>query len=180
MRRPDDGALKLSDDALNAHDFEFTGIDGAALPLSNFRGRPTLVVNTASQCAFTGQYRGLQQLWEEFESVGVTVLGVPCNDFGRQEPGSSEEIISFCDLKFRVTFPMTSKVQIRGGQPHPFYGWLRDQVGVAGHPRWNFYKYLIDSGGNLVDWYTPFTRPGSSRLRKRIMAFAPRGAVASH
>ena len=152
----------------NAYQFTFHGIGGDAIPLSRFSGKAILVVNTASQCGFTPQYQGLEALWKARREAGLVVLGVPSNDFGGQEPGSDKEISEFCDLKFHVTFPMTAKTQVTGAPAHPFYGWVGAQVGWIGRPHWNFYKYLIDRDGRLVDWYSSLTRPDGARVDAAI------------
>ena len=110
---------------MNAHDFHFKSIDGDPMPLSKFQGKVVLVVNTASQCGFTRQYGGLVELWNKFKNDGLVVLAVPSNDFGGQEPGTSEEIKTFCEVTFGVDFPMTEKVSVAGNQAHPFYKWQR-------------------------------------------------------
>ena len=153
-----------------AHDFHLTTIDGAALPLANFSGKPVLLVNTASKCGYTPQYADLQKLWDEFKSQGLTVLGVPCNDFGGQEPETESAIIAFCQRAFGITFPMTSKVHVRGAQRHPLYTWLATQGGFFSRPRWNFHKYLIGRDGKMVDWFSSMTRPNTSRLRAAVQS----------
>lgn len=152
----------------SAHEFEFTSIDGTPLPLSNYRGKIVLVVNTASRCGFTSQYAGLQNLWERYRNRGLVVLGVPSNDFGNQEPGSEAEIKRFCKENFGVDFPMTSKVSVRGGAVHPFYAWVAGLLGSSGMPRWNFQKYLIGPDGRLLSWYPPMTSPKSIALKRAI------------
>ena len=150
----------------SAHQFSFTSLTGKPLSLANYAGKALLVVNTASKCGFTPQYRGLEEIWRLYEDKGLVVLGVPSNDFGGQEPGSSEEIRGFCENVFHVSFPMTEKVKVTGPDAHPFYQWLLPQVGLAGKPRWNFYKYLLDRDGQLVDWFTPLTKPDSGKLTR--------------
>ena len=120
------------------------------------------MVNTASRCGFTKQYADLQDLWERFQECGLVVLGVPSNDFGSQEPGSEREIKTFCEVNFNVDFPMTSKVQVKGDDAHPFYRWAGGEVGALGKPRWNFHKYLIGPDGRLVEWFSTPTKPTSS------------------
>jgi len=149
---------------MSAHDYSFTSIDGAALPMSEFAGKAVLVVNTASRCGFTPQYDGLQALWETYRDRGLVVLGVPSNDFGSQEPGSEADIKEFCTVNFNITFPMTEKEVVSGDKAHPFYAWAREQVGFVGSPKWNFHKYLIGPDGQLVDWFSSVTGPDSSRL----------------
>ena len=147
----------------SAHDFTFERIEGGALPLANYRGKTLLLVNTASQCGFTGQYAGLQNLWETYRGRGLVVLGVPSDDFGGQEPGTASEIKQFCTVNFDINFPMTDKVNVKGVDAHPYYRWVAAQ-GLLKTPRWNFFKHLIDVDGNLVDWFGSTTRPDSPKL----------------
>lgn len=152
----------------NAHDFSFQSIEGDTLPLSSFAGKAILIVNTASLCGFTPQYEELQTLWTDLKESGLIVLGVPSNDFGNQEPGTSEEIVSFCQGAYGVTFPLTEKVKIKGENAHPFYRWAREALGPAKIPRWNFHKYLVAPDGGLVKAYNSSVRPSSARLRGDI------------
>lgn len=166
------GQLRAS--TMSFHDFEFTSIEGEALPASAFDGKAVLVVNTASQCGFTKQYTALQNVYEQYRDQGLVVLGVPSNDFGGQEPGSEAEIKEFCEVNFSVDFPLTGKVVIKGDNAHPFYKWAKDQVGMVGSPKWNFHKYLIDPNGALVDWFSTPTAPTSGKVTKAIKAVLPK------
>ena len=157
----------------SAHDFSFTAIDGAPLPMTEFRGKAVLVVNTASFCGFTGQYEALQALYERFQDRGLVVLGVPSNDFGRQEPGSADEIKEFCEINYQITFPLTEKQVVSGSEAHPFYRWAADRVGTMGKPRWNFHKYLVGPDGELVDWFSTVTKPNSPKVVSAIEAVLP-------
>lgn len=148
-----------------AYDFTFFDGQDAPLPLSAYQGKALLIVNTASRCGFTPQYGGLQALWQEYKDKGLVVLGVPCNDFGNQEPASNREIKQLCYRNYGVEFPLSRKEQVKGAYAHPFYIWARAVLGGAKAPMWNFHKYLIDRQGNLVDCYLPFTKPTSARLR---------------
>ncbi len=143
-------AQDASSEGRGAHAFGFTGIDGAPLPLSGYAGKAVLVVNTASRCGFTGQYRALQALWSDYRGRGLVVLGVPSNDFGGQEPGSEAEIRAFCGEDYGVDFPLTAKTPVRGPEAHPFYRWARAEAGGLAAPKWNFHKYLIAPDGRLV------------------------------
>ncbi|UCH75144.1 MAG: glutathione peroxidase [Rhodospirillales bacterium] len=154
----------------SAHDFTFTAIEGGPLPLSDFRGKVVMVVNTASFCGFTRQYDGLQAVWERYRDRGLIVLGVPSNDFGNQEPGTEDEIKRFCEVNFNIDFPMTSKVPVKGADAHPFYMWAAGEVGDAGTPRWNFHKYLIGPEGELVAWFSTRTEPTSREVAVAIEA----------
>jgi glutathione peroxidase len=151
-----------------AHDFTFTSIEGKDLPLSEFRGKVVLVVNTASQCGFTHQYADLQNVWSRYRDQGFVLLGVPSNDFGGQEPGSEEEIKTFCEVNFNVDFPLTSKVHVKGDSAHPFYRWAGRKAGAMGQPRWNFHKYLIGPDGEFVDWFSTPTSPTSGKVTSAI------------
>ena len=156
-------------DSGSTYDFTFTTLIGnAPLPLAQFRGRVVLVVNTASQCGFTPQYEGLEALYRKYRDRGLVVVGVPSNDFGGQEPGSSEEIANFCRVNYGVTFPMTAKVHVRGESAHPFFRFAQERFGLSGSPKWNFHKYLIARDGRLVDYFHFHVAPDSPRLVKAI------------
>lgn len=161
-----------------AYDYEFTAIEGQPLPLSTYRGKVVLVVNTASLCGYTPQYAGLQKVWEKYRDRGFILLGVPSNDFGSQEPGSDKEIKQFCDLNYGIDFPMTTKVHVRGRNAHPFYGWAAQQLGAQSRPRWNFHKYLVGRDGRLVGWFPSAVEPGSADLVRAIEAALGRKATA--
>jgi glutathione peroxidase len=154
----------------SAHDYDFTAIDGSPLPLKSFAGKAVLVVNTASQCGLTPQYEGLEQLWRDYRDRGLVVLGVPSNDFGAQEPGSEEQIRSFCETRFAVDFPMTSKTVVQGEAAHPFYRWASEQLGEAAEPKWNFHKILLGKDGRALQGFGSRTEPGDSGLRTALEA----------
>ena len=143
------------------HQFSATAIDGQDVDLSDYEGKVVLVVNTASQCGFTPQYQGLQQLHEQYADQGFAVLGFPCDQFGNQEPGADSEIAGFCERNFGVTFPLFSKVEVNGEDAHPVYQWLRDQKGglLGSKIKWNFTKYLVGKDGTVIDRYAPTTKP---------------------
>ena len=149
---------------MSAHDFEFASIDGKPLKLSDFAGKAVLVVNTASACGFTPQYKGLEDLWRNYRDKGLVVLGVPSNDFGAQEPGSETQIQNYCETRFNVSFPMTSKSTVIGGNAHPFYKWIVSQAGEGAAPRWNFHKFLIDTKGNLAGAFPSKVAPEDAKL----------------
>lgn len=161
-------ASALSARAADAYDFEFTSIDGEPLPLAEYRGRPLLVVNTASFCGFTGQYEALQTVWSRYRQQGLVVIGVPSNDFGAQEPGSEGEIKQFCEVNFNVDFPMTAKTVVIGNGAHPFYRWAASELGAASAPRWNFHKYLISPTGSLVASFPTMTAPTAEPVTRAI------------
>jgi len=153
---------------MNAHDFEFTRIDGGTLRLADYAGRALLVVNTASECGYTPQYAGLQQLSDRFGESGLVVIGVPSNDFGAQEPGSEGEIQNFCTSRYDVSFLLTSKQKVAGSDAHPFYGWLVGQLGDIGAPQWNFHKYLVGPDGELAGLWASATDPQDPELVESI------------
>lgn len=153
----------------NIYKFNFSTInDNTELPLSKFKGKVILIVNTASKCGFTGQYDGLEKLYQRFKDQGLVIIGVPSNDFGSQEPGEPEEIASFCKLNFGVSFPLTSKETVSGENAHLFYLWAATKLGIGSKPKWNFHKYLINRKGELVDFFLPITKPLSSNIIKKI------------
>jgi glutathione peroxidase len=143
----------------DAYDFDFTSIDGTPLPLSTFKGKAVLVVNTASKCGLTPQYDGLEKLYTDYKDKGLVVLGVPCNQFAGQEPGTEAEIKEFCDVRFHVDFPMTAKVDVKDATRHPFYAWAEQQLGEPAVPVWNFHKILIGPKGEAVAAFGPRTDP---------------------
>jgi glutathione peroxidase len=151
-----------------AHDFEFRSIDGDALPMSAFKGKAVLVVNVASQCGLTPQYEGLEKLWRDKRDAGLVVLGVPANDFGAQEPGTENEIKTFCETRFAVDFPMTAKEHVIGAGAHPLYKWVASELGEAAAPKWNFHKYLINKDGTLAGTFGSRTEPGAAELGAAI------------
>lgn len=134
------------------------------IALSDYDGKVLLVVNTASKCGFTGQYEGLEALYQQYKEQGLVIIGVPSNDFGAQEPGTHEDIAEFCKLNFGVSFPMTAKYAVTGDNAHPFYRWARDVKGFSGAPKWNFHKYLVGRDGKLIDYFHSTTSPDASSL----------------
>lgn len=154
----------------NAYDFAFTAIDGAPLPLAQFKGKAVLVVNTASRCGLTPQYEGLEKLWGDWRDKGLVVLGVPCNQFAGQEPGTEAEIRDFCALNYRVDFPMTAKTEVKDAGRHPFYAWAEEALGAAAVPVWNFHKILVGKDGEAVAAFGPRTDPLDEELTGAIAA----------
>jgi glutathione peroxidase len=149
---------------MTVHDFHAKSIDGADVQLSDYSGKVLLIVNVASQCGFTPQYAGLEKLHEKYRDRGFAVLGFPCNQFGKQEPGSESAIKSFCETRFGVTFPLFSKIDVNGANAHPLYKYLVDsKPGFLGTRRikWNFTKFLIDRSGQPVKRYSPQDKPES-------------------
>jgi len=153
-----------------AHDYDFTAIDGAPLPLSTFRDKVVLVVNVASRCGLTPQYDGLEKLYTDYRDRGLVVLGVPSNQFMGQEPGTNAEIAEFCRTTFGVDFPMASKVDVKGDDAHPFYKWSVDQVGEPAEPVWNFHKLLVGKDGSLINVFGPRTDPQDPEIKAAIEA----------
>jgi glutathione peroxidase len=152
----------------NAYDFSFETLQGKPYALKDLTGRPMVVVNTASKCGFTPQYKGLEALWRDHREQGLVVIGVPSNDFGAQEPGTHAEIASFCELNYGVDFPMMGKVHVKGPQAHPFFKWAASQGGFGASPKWNFFKYLIGKDGQLADWFSSITSPDSGKLKSAV------------
>src|SRR6476659_3641647 len=145
----------------NIYDFSARTIDGDELPLSEFKGKALLVVNTASKCGFTPQYEGLEALYSELKDEGFVVLGFPCNQFGGQEPGAEDEIEEFCQVNYGVTFPMFAKVDVNGDDEHPLYAWLKSEKKglLGGRIKWNFTKFLVGRDGTVIKRYAPTTEP---------------------
>ncbi|HQR20007.1 MAG TPA: glutathione peroxidase [Burkholderiaceae bacterium] len=144
------------------YDFSAKTIDGKTRKLSDYKGKVLLVVNTASQCGFTPQYKGLEALYEKYKDKGFAVLGFPSNQFGQQEPGPDDEIAEFCEMNYGVTFPMFSKIDVNGDSAHPLYKYLTStKKGLLGSEaiKWNFTKFLVDKKGNVVERYAPTTKP---------------------
>ena len=155
----------------SVYDFEARQIDGQTVPLAQFRGKPLLIVNTASACGFTPQFGGLEELHKAYGPRGLVVLGFPCNQFGSQDPGSNDEIASFCQLNYGVSFPMMAKIDVNGGEAHPLYQWLtKEAPGLLGSKaiKWNFTKFLVGKDGQVLKRYAPQEAPG--KLAKDIEA----------
>ncbi|TFW32611.1 glutathione peroxidase [Massilia horti] len=147
---------------MNAFDFNANALDGSPVDLAQYRGKVLLIVNTASECGFTPQYKGLEQLYEQYRERGLVVLGFPCNQFGKQEPGSEEQIGAFCEENYGVQFPMFAKIEVNGEGAHPLYRYLKKAApGVLGIKaiKWNFTKFLINKDGSVYKRYAPQTKP---------------------
>lgn len=152
-----------------AYDYTFKRLaSGADLPLKDLQGKVLLVVNVASACGYTAQYRELESLFEAKQQKGLVILGVPCNEFGRQESGSEEQIAAFCGGQYKVSFPMTGKVEIIGPGRHPFYRWISAELGEDGLPKWNFHKYLIGRDGEIVDSFPSSAQPLGPKMLASI------------
>lgn len=153
------------------YDFDALSIDGKPVALEQFRGHPMLIVNTASACGFTPQFGGLEQLHQAYGPRGLVVLGFPCNQFGNQDPGSNDEIATFCQRNFGVSFPMMSKIDVNGPEAHPLYQWLAAEApGLLGSKaiKWNFTKFLVGKDGTVIKRYAPQDAP--EKLAKDIEA----------
>ena len=149
-------------------DFEIKDINEEILDLSTFKNKTVLLVNVASNCGFTKQYSDLQKLYETYNKNGLIVLGVPSNQFGGQEPGNNNEIKGFCESNFNITFPLSTKIDVKGNNIDPIYKWAFDNHGKSTIPKWNFYKILINKEGKIEDTFASFTKPMSSKLIKKI------------
>ncbi|MEO0621666.1 MAG: glutathione peroxidase [Pseudomonadota bacterium] len=161
--------------ALSAHDFAFAGIDGDPVRLLDYRGKPVLVVNTASKCGFTYQYDALQALYDRYRDQGLVVLGVPSDDFGGQELATEAEVKHFCEVNFAIDFPMTAITPVRGKSAHPFYTWAKRELGARQAPRWNFHKYLVGPDGALVQAFGTSVEPSAPEIAKAVEALLPDG-----
>ncbi len=148
---------------MSFYEYSATLNNGSDTKLSKYKGKVLLVVNTASQCGFTPQYKGLQELYAKYKDRGFAVLGFPCDQFGHQEPGSDDEIKSFCETNYGVDFPLFSKIEVNGDNADPLYKFLRSEKGglLGDAIKWNFTKFLVDKQGNVVDRYAPLTSPDS-------------------
>ena len=149
-------------------DFNIKSIDGNNIELKEYKNKAVLVVNVASNCGFTKQYSDLQELWQKYKKNGLIVLGVPSNQFGKQEPGSNNEIKKFCEVNFNVNFPMTDKVEVKGENAHQLYLWAKDNYGNSAIPKWNFHKILINTEGKVHETYSSLTRPNSKKITNDI------------
>jgi glutathione peroxidase len=153
-----------------AYDFAFDRLEGGPMPLSQWRGKALLVVNTASLCGFTPQYAALEKVWARYRDRGLVVVGVPSNDFGGQEPGKAGEIKEFCETTFGIDFPLAAKSEVVGPGAHPFYRWAADVLGSGRAPQWNFHKYLVGRDGRLINAFPSATAPDSTTVTQAIEA----------
>ena len=158
----------MSDNSKTFFDFKINSINGDSLDLSKYNGKTILLVNVASNCGFTKQYDGLQKLYDDFKDKGLVVIGVPTNQFGGQEPGTETEIKNFCETNFNITFPMTSKYDVKGDNAHPIYIWAKDTFGKSTIPKWNFHKILINKNGKIEDTFASFTGPLSNKIINKL------------
>ncbi len=152
-----------ADNNSSAYDFKFTSIDGNQIELSDYKNKVIVIVNVASRCGYTPQYKNLQDLWANYRDKDLVVIGVPTNNF-KQEPGSNKEIKDFCETNFGITFPMTEKVNVIGRNSHPFYKWAKEDFGIGAIPKWNFHKIIIGKNGKVMDTFASFTKPSSKKF----------------
>ena len=148
-------------------DFKINSITGDVIDLNDFRGKPVLIVNTASYCGFTKQYNDMQNLWDKYKDKGLIVLGIPSNSFN-QEKTNNDEVKEFCEVNFNINFPLTEITDVKGDNAHEIYKWAKDNYGKSAVPKWNFYKILINNEGKIEDTYASLTNPTSKKITKRI------------
>ena len=149
------------------YDFKINSISGDVINLNDYKGKPVLVVNTASYCGFTKQYDDMQDLWERYKDKGLIVLGVPSNSFN-QEKKVNSEVKEFCEVNFNVNFPLTEITNVKGENAHEIYKWAKDNYGKSAVPKWNFYKILINKEGKIEDTYASLTNPTSKKIINKI------------
>ena len=153
---------------ITAYAFSFPGLETGAIKLADHAGKPILVVNTASQCGYTPQYAGLQQLWARYHERGLMIVGVPSNDFGGQEPGGADEIMHTAHGEYGIGFPLAAKAQVKGPSPHPFYKWAASERPLE-TPRWNFHKYLVGRDGHIAAVFATDIEPMDARVIDAIV-----------
>ncbi len=158
------GPMLMAAKTAPIYDFTMDDIDGKPMPLNSFKGKVLLVVNTASFCGNTPQYSDLETMYEKYKTRGLEILAFPANNFGQQEPGNNEEIKSFCYTKYSLTFPLFSKISVKGSDKHPLYQYLTEQSPFPGEVEWNFQKYLVDRSGNIIAKYHHRTKPLSDQI----------------
>jgi len=152
----------------NFYDFKLESITGEIINFNDYKGKTVLIVNVASNCGFTKQYNDLQNLWEKYKERNLIVLGIPSNQFGGQEPGTNSEIKNFCKTNFNISFPMTSKYNVKGENAHEIYKWAKNSYGKSAVPKWNFHKILIDKNGKVHETFASFTNPMSKKIIKEL------------
>ena len=168
------GALLIMATSLYAgsslYSFTLNSIDGKPAPLAEYKGKVVLIVNVASQCGYTPQYSALEAIYEKYKGQGFVILGFPANNFGAQEPGTNEEIKTFCSRKYSVKFPMYAKISVKGDDQAPLYAYLTRQTspGITGDIKWNFTKFLVDKNGNVVQRFEPAVTPDSKEVTSAI------------
>lgn len=162
------GVLMTSTARADFYDIPVRSIEGKDYSLEDYRGKVVLVVNTASECGFTPQYEGLEKLYEDHKDKGFILLGMPCNQFGGQEPGSDKEIKAFCERRYGVSFPLLTKADVKGPNRHPLYKFLLEGLGMEGNVGWNFEKFLVDRDGKVVRHFSSNVAPDDAELVKAI------------
>ncbi|MFL2888361.1 MAG: glutathione peroxidase [Pelagibacteraceae bacterium] len=150
-----------------AYDFSFRGIDGNVINLENYKSKVIVVVNVASRCGYTPQYKDLQELWSKYKERNLVVIGIPTNNF-KQEPGTNKDIKKFCESNFGISFPLTEKTNVIGADAHPFYKWAKKNYGIGAIPKWNFHKIVVDKNGKITDTFASFTKPSSKKFINSI------------
>ena len=158
----------MSNNTETFFDLNVNSISGEALNLSKLKGKTILLVNVASNCGFTKQYDDLQNLYDSYKNKGLVIIGMPSNQFGGQEPGNNNEIKDFCETNFNITFPLTSKFDVKGTNAHPIYIWAKENYGSSTVPKWNFHKILINKNGIVEDTFSSFTSPMSKKLTSKL------------
>ena len=148
-------------------DFKINSITGNVIDLNDFKGKPVLLVNTASYCGFTKQYDDMQELWDKYRDMGLIVLGVPSNSFN-QEKNNNDDVKEFCEINFNINFPLTEITDVKGNNAHEIYKWAKTNYGKSAVPKWNFYKILINKEGKIEDTYASLTKPTSNKITKKI------------
>lgn len=158
------------DAASSIYNYTLNSIDGKPAPLADYKGKVVLIVNVASQCGYTPQYSALESIYEKYKDKGFVILGFPANNFGAQEPGTNEEIKTFCTRKYSVTFPMYAKISVKGGDQAPLYAYLTKETGpgITGDIKWNFTKFLVDRDGKVVQRFEPAVTPDSQEVAGAI------------
>jgi len=162
------GSILMAAQTGSVYDFTLDDIDGKPTSLKSFRGKVLLLVNTASMCGNTPQYTDMETIYEKYQDRGFEILAFPANNFGQQEPGTNQEIKSFCFTKYSLTFPLFSKISVKGADKHPLYRYLTEQSPFPGEVEWNFQKYLVDRSGNVIARYHHRTKPLSDEIVKGI------------
>ena len=150
-----------------ANSFSFKGLDANTINLGDYSEKVIIIVNVASRCGFTNQYKGLQTLWSEYKNKGLVIVGVPSNNF-RQEPGTNKEIKDFCETTFGIDFPITAKIDVIGKDAHPFFVWAKKNYGSSAIPKWNFHKIIIGRNGKIVQTFSSITKPSSKKFISTI------------
>ena len=167
-------SLLLAGGPMSLHEFQVTTIDGKETSLSAYKGKAVLVVNTASECGYTPQYKGLEELYQGYKARGLEILAFPSNDFGAQEPGTNAQIKKFCEARYRTTFPLFAKIAVKGPDAAPLYKWLTGQPGkMGGAVTWNFNKFLVDPSGKVVAHLDSSVEPTSAEMKKQVEAVLP-------